>query len=1130
NSLASTATTVGDGAMAIGTAYKVSNCCRSIRFRRQRSKKSKIRIIRVLSIRQIVCRRWVMHNDLEQEGVDSHPYRDEESTLTQNGEEGSHAAHDLSMIEEVSSDVEKSSGRQARGKRGWNNNKSPFFETFPSDEDDVFVETGNGALDALRAGNLQRARNQQQASPSGRIVQRRYAGRFSFYGDDDDFASDVPRRLESSLPKSSTFVLDLPAPRDSHSSRASRRASRRDQTPTKGPRGRFAIHSELTTSEKHRLSARTAPNILERDSPMAASHDHSRGNSDASTLRMGNGIYPPPLDILDRHRLRNDEEHSIQDSEIVSNTNVNDEVQRRRSRSDASSGSKLTVDGILSSEEGGSRMSTPVPDNDAQSDNINFSSWKKSSEVALPQLSLRPPASISTRRGPFEWSPGKQHLVRRDGSLQFEQTVDTPLLVPGPKSARNQGGPHGFGDNIYPEEWVEAAELGEGLYPPGNHHGLSDPFSSSSAVSREGGIVDGVAGLKVAVVDNAFTPEALRRGQPGAQAAAQRNRLLSPFYNRLQQLAVRSRSEDTDDDAFEVGRRAESVTSDDSNSATLYTQNGLLPEAIESPTAHVLQEYETSSEAGSIDQDSHLELNLGYSDCPTRDEDLMEHSTQSDVPVAMGGYTFNTRDWGDYGSALVDHAPEKAAPKIPGCTAGQASNKNWKLTGPILQAYNAMRGSRMTTGDPMGTWVGVKLQEGLMKESPEGKGKEQTLDFNVQDLQKFTAEIAETLQERPSIDKPARQEVASVPRPHYQHINPPKDFKYPAHLASSIHGIASESFDRNFEEEYDISDDEGDPRDGRVSPCTFRALAEGCTRWEEPGKELIHMPPNTKRLRPKTPPGGSQPQMPPDRMAHNFTWQKDIEDGDALSPMYSLPSKPSIIYTPPGLHPKAQIRNWSTNMYDRMDPLMAKRLRDAQDADENDAVEAAAPPASTPPTASSENRPYTQTEVVAALTSPQSRTLAGIPASAAEGVVAQRWQTVGLWRAQEETLARRCDAELTPQLAATRAQLRSVRAGVDVILAAREAAASSRLARQNRRILRQVSGHLKDVKYQLKLRSQTLGETRAVHDRLERDIQDVERGIDKELQRAGLKDIEAVRAEVGEEVWERLVRDAEAEE
>ncbi|PNH39185.1 hypothetical protein VD0004_g7697 [Verticillium dahliae] len=1084
-----------------------------------------------------------MHNDLEQEGVDSHPYRDEESTLTQNGEEGSHAPHDLSMIEEVSSDVERSPGRQARDKGGWSKSKSPFFETFPSDEDDVFVETGNGALDALRAGNLQRARNQQQASPSGRIVQRRYAGRFSFYGDDDDFASEAPPRLESSLPKSSTFVLDLPAPRDAHSSRASRRASRRDQTPTKGRRGRFVIHSELTTSEKHRPSAETASKILKRDSPMVASHDHSRGNSDASTLRMGNGIYPPPLNTLDGLGSRNDEEHSIQYSEIISNTNGNDDVQRRRSRSNASSCSKSTVDGILPSEEEGSRMSTPVPDNvpdsvpdnESQSDNINFSSWRTSSEVALPQLSLLPPAIISTRRGPFEWSPGKQHLVRRDGDLQFEQTVDTPLLVPGPKSARNQGGPHGFGNNIYPEEWVEAGELGEGLYPPGNHHGLSDPFSSSSAVSHVDGIVDGVAGLKVAIVDNAFTPEALRRGQPGAQAAAQRNRLLSPFYNHLQQLAVRSRSEDTNDEAFEVGRRAGSATSDDSDSATLYTQNGLLPEAIESPTAHVLQEYETSSEDGGIDQDSHLELSLGYSECPTRDGDLMEHSTQTDAPVAMGGYTFNTRDWGDYGSALVDHAPEKAAPKIPGCTAGQASNKNWKLTGPVLQAYNAMRGSRMAAGDPMGTWVGVKLQEGLMKESPEGKGKEQAPDFNVRDLQKFTAEIAETLQERPSIDKAARQEVASVPRPQYQHINPPKGFKYPAHLASSIHGIASESFDRNFKEEYDISDDEGDPRAGRISPCTFRALAEGCTRWEEPGKELIHMPSDTKRLRPKTPPGGSQPQMPPDRMAHNFTWQKDIEDGDALSPMYSLPSKPSIIYTPPGLHPKAQIRNWSTNMYDRMDPLMAKRLRDAQDTDENDADaqdagEAAAPPASTPPTASSENRPYTQTEVAAALTSPQSRTLAGIPASAAEGVVAQRWQTVGLWRAQEETLARRCDAELTPQLAATRAQLRSVRAGVDAILAAREAAASSRLARQNRRILRQVSGHLKDVKYQLKLRRQTLGETRAVHDRLERDIRDAQQGIDKELQRAGLKDIEAVRAEVGEEVWERLVRDAEAEE
>lgn len=40
--------------------------------------------------------------------------------------------------------------------------------------------------------------------------------------------------------------------------------------------------------------------------------------------------------------------------------------------------------------------------------------------------------------------------------------------------------------------------------------------------------------------------------------------------------------------------------------------------------------------------------------------------------------------------------------------------------------------------------------------------------------------------------------------------------------------------------EYDVSDDEGDPASGRISPCTFRLLAEGCAK-EEPKANQVYM-------------------------------------------------------------------------------------------------------------------------------------------------------------------------------------------------------------------------------------------------------------------------------------------------
>ncbi|KAM0273856.1 hypothetical protein ACHAQH_008188 [Verticillium albo-atrum] len=1122
-----------------GLTSNATSWYRTIKDHKTTRIKKKIRIVKAVSSRQIVCRRWVMENDPDREGDGAHPYREEgHDSLLDDEDQVEHTAHELSMIEEVSSDTEKS-GDRPRTRMGQKKSDSHFFETYPSPEDDVFVDTGNAALDALRAGNLQNARTYQQASPSGRVVQRRYTGRFSFHGDDDDFAAEPLRQPQSSQPMPSTSSFGLPALRDQQHPRNARRIARGNHlTPTQGPRQRLDIHSSFDIFDSDRQSIVAAQGSLHREPQMNSVTSHSRDNSDASTIREGTGTDSDPMNMLHRESSFNNDEHSIQDSHV--NFGIYEDAAGQDSRRSYSTSVAAEA---LPSSGGSSSMITPLVDNDQESnfddeimgDFINVNgpdSWQTTSEVTLPQQSSRPPANVSTHRGPFEWSPGKQNLIRREGSLQFEQPVDTPLLVPDSKTNRTLGGPHGFGDNIYPEEWLEAGELGEGLYPPGNHHGLSDPFSSSSVAARENHVVEGIAGLRVTVVDHTFTPEALRRGQPDAQAVAQRNRLVSPFYNRLRQLAANPRHDHGYDDTFELGRPAGLDTGDVGGVATIATEYHVLPEAVESPTALVLQEYETSSDT--TGQGEQREPSVAGSDHPTHDQESMEKSQQVQNPTSRDIHGFNTRDWSDYGSALVDYAPEKAAPKIPGCTAGQASKTTWKLTGPTLRAYNAMRGSRMTTGDPLGTWIAVKMQEGLINQSCESNGREsngkkKAAEFDVNELQAFTADIAETLQEWPGIDKQARQEFASVPRPQYQHLNPPDGFKYPPLLASSINGIASESYDKNFQDEYDISDDEGDPRDGRISPCTFRALAEGCARWAEPGEKPIEMPLDTERLRPQTPPGGSQPQLHADRMAHKFTWQRDVEDGDQLSPAYSLPSSPSILYTPPGLNPAAKMRNWTTNMYDRMDPLMAKRLRNVEEANENDADEAAAPP-STPPTASSENMPYTQSEVAEALTSPQSRTVAGIPPSAAEIVIAQRWQTAGLWRANEEELSRRCEGELTPHLTSMRTELLKVRAGVDEILAAREAEASSKAARRNRRILRQVSGHLKEVKYQLKLRGQRLGETKVLSDRLELEIKNLEEQIQKEVERAGLSDVAAVRAEVGEEAWGRLVRDAEAEE
>lgn len=108
----------------------------------------------------------------------------------------------------------------------------------------------------------------------------------------------------------------------------------------------------------------------------------------------------------------------------------------------------------------------------------------------------------------------------------------------------------------------------------------------------------------------------------------------------------------------------------------------------------------------------------------------------------------------------------------------------------------------------------------------------------------------------PLRDESSQKQVFSIPRPPYEHIRPPRGFNPADHEEPSVEldkdfltdmkrGVQTQSDDGNGDwlaqlngpdgiysatDEFVISDDEGDPLDGRISPCTFRLWAEGCER------------------------------------------------------------------------------------------------------------------------------------------------------------------------------------------------------------------------------------------------------------------------------------------------------------
>ncbi|XXG97187.1 hypothetical protein Hte_003482 [Hypoxylon texense] len=122
----------------------------------------------------------------------------------------------------------------------------------------------------------------------------------------------------------------------------------------------------------------------------------------------------------------------------------------------------------------------------------------------------------------------------------------------------------------------------------------------------------------------------------------------------------------------------------------------------------------------------------------------------------------------------------------------------------------------------------------------------------------------------------------------------------------------------------------GDTDDGYqaspISPNTFRELAQGYVRWDAGQvRDYQNVLATAIRLRPDGPGPLDEDHFP--YYLTNPVRQFDAKTGEEISPLYDVPTDPSIIYTPPGVDEGAHITKEFRDKYCRMAPLAAEGLR-----------------------------------------------------------------------------------------------------------------------------------------------------------------------------------------------------------
>ncbi|TDZ37855.1 hypothetical protein C8035_v001189 [Colletotrichum spinosum] len=371
-----------------------------------------------------------------------------------------------------------------------------------------------------------------------------------------------------------------------------------------------------------------------------------------------------------------------------------------------------------------------------------------------------------------------------------------------------------------------------------------------------------------------------------------------------------------------------------------------------------------------------------------------------------------------------------------------------------------------------------------------------------------------------------RNATYEVPRPKYIHVSPKFDtFNFEDYLPAA--GSVPDAFfyqpydpNRDFAKEYDISDDEGDPESGRISPCTFRLLAEGCSKLD-PKANQVFMAEDARRMRPPTPLEEERdPRLVIDRLALSFEIQRDVNDGGWITPRYSVESEPSIIYSPPGVTLKHRMRNWWFGLFDRMDPIAARRFRKYQFREAGDPV--------TPLETTSERSvhsdstdgaefgmPYTTSIIEQALNSSESRRVAGIAPENARLIISQRWQTVSRWKNHDDQVTLENES-IRRAIERARIELRELRLAVDHLLQKRAAEQMAMRRKKNKRVLRRVSAHLHELRFEIQSKFEALRHTQDQNEAMRNELAALELEIRRECDRADMAGPEEVRKAVSE--------------
>ncbi|KAK7403569.1 hypothetical protein QQX98_010662 [Neonectria punicea] len=476
-------------------------------------------------------------------------------------------------------------------------------------------------------------------------------------------------------------------------------------------------------------------------------------------------------------------------------------------------------------------------------------------------------------------------------------------------------------------------------------------------------------------------------------------------------------------------------------------------------------------------------------------------------PNSLVDNAIRHRVWGLKISGLITSKHDIVPTEIPDCTASQHTD-NWRVTASALKAYTAMRGPYRHVGRDMFVWID---RCGKTFDKPE------ECDENIGSCKSIIADLEPlSYDPTPFQDESSRKDVFSVPRPPYEHIKPPSTFKSEDHeqpvieisktfikeMKKGVQAWADDGDGHDLPppinphevysstEDFFISDDEGDPLDGRISPCTFRLWAEGCERWDSNQPDIDGIPETYYQRIEELKISERERRGSPTMQPHGY-FKSDSEE--------------SLEYVLSGYNAKSvpiRLSEWHRELADRLNA--AALYHDHQNALEDPGLHQVAAK-NTELDSSCDLKPYTDSEIMEALNADDARAVDGISPREAEVALSKRYNALRQCLDAEKQAAEKI-AATEKRLGLREAQLERVCTSVNTILEKKTTTPDNR----RQEIYRHVSQHLRELEAKGKAKHEVTWEMAHQLTGLLAKERELEAKIKEEARKVGVDDISEV--------------------